>query len=249
MADMPVTAMILAAGKGTRMQSFFPDLPKPLVPVAGKSLLDHALDFAFSAGVKRVIVNTSYMAEKVEQHLRSKADKRIEISRESEPLETGGGIAHALPLLGREPFFVINSDVICRNTKRHALHRLAEAWDKTMDGLLLLHPTSAAYGYAGAGDFFHHSTGALKRRGEAALAPYIFSGIQLLHPRMFKNVPPGAFSLNILYNRYVQPGKWSKGLYGMVHEGEWFHAGDGEGVKLAEKRLATADANVSFSVT
>lgn len=224
----------MAAGLGTRMRPLTETMPKPLVPVAGKPLIDHALDFLADAGVPEVVVNSHYFAEILESHLekRAKAPK-ITISREDIVLETGGGIKKALPLLGAAPFFVINSDVICINGASPALKRLAENFDaERMGTLLLLHEVKKAVGYAGNGDFFIEENGLLRRRREGETAPYVFTGVQIIHPRLFANAPDGKFSLNVLYNKDLSR------IGGVVHNGEWLHIGSPVELQQAEDWFA-----------
>ena len=227
-------AMILAAGLGKRMRPLTDTLPKPLVPVAGKALIDHALDWLASAGVTDAYVNSHYKAELLEAHLRARRGQpHIHISREVELLETGGGIKQALPLLGAAPFFAANSDVICIDGQTPALHRLMAAWDDSkLDALLLLHPVAQAVGYDGPGDFFLEE-GQLRRRGAEASAPLVFTGVQMLHPRLFEDSPDGAFSLNVLYNRAMASAHAPR-LGAIVHDGAWLHIGDPQGVAAAD---------------
>lgn len=225
------TAMVLAAGLGTRLRPLTDTVPKPLVPVAGQTLLDWALDRLADAGVERAVVNLHHLGDKIEAHLKDRARPTIAFSREVERLETGGGIAQALPMLGAGPFFAVNADVLWLNGPGDALGRLARHWDdETMDGLLLLHETVFAFGYDGDGDFFVDAGGRLKRRPERELAPYLFTGVQILHPRLFKDAPAGKFSLNVLYDRAIEQGR----LHGLIHDGEWFHVGTAEGLAEAE---------------
>lgn len=225
------TAMVLAAGLGTRLRPLTDTLPKPLVSVAGQTLLDWALDRLADAGVERAVVNLHHLGDKIEAHLNDRARPTIAFSRETERLETGGGIARALPMLGAGPFFAVNADVLWLNGPGDALDRLARHWDdETMDGLLLLHETVFAFGYDGDGDFFVDADGRLKRRPERELAPYLFTGVQILHPRLFKDAPAGMFSLNVLYDRAIEQGR----LYGLIHDGEWFHVGTAAGLAEAE---------------
>ncbi len=225
------TAMVLAAGLGTRLRPLTDTLPKPLVSVAGQTLLDWALDRLADAGVERAVVNLHHLGDKIEAHLKDRARPTIAFSRETERLETGGGIARALPMLGAGPFFAVNADVLWLNGPGDALDRLARHWnDETMDGLLLLHETVFAFGYDGDGDFFVDADGRLKRRPEREPAPYLFTGVQILHPRLFKDAPAGMFSLNVLYDRAIEQGR----LYGLIHDGEWFHVGTAGGLAEAE---------------
>ena len=152
-------------------------------------------------------------------------------------LETGGGIKQALPMLGDAPFFSVNSDVICIDGKTPALHRLLAAWDEeNMDALLLVHPVERAIGYEEAGDFFVEN-GALRRRLDNPAAPFVFTGVQLLHPRLFAPAPEGAFSLNLLYNQGMQSDGTLPRIRALIHDGEWLHIGDPEGLAEAEARL------------
>jgi MurNAc alpha-1-phosphate uridylyltransferase len=225
---IPSKAMVLAAGLGSRMQPLTKTIPKPLVPVDGKPLIDHVLDRLESAGVKEVVINTFYLAEKLEYHLSKRKSPKIRISREYELLDTGGGVNNVLEIMKEAPFYVINSDAFWLNGPFDTLIRLAEAWeDRTMDGLLLLHSTVEAFGYNGRGDFCSDSNGSLSRRSESQVSPWLFTGIQLLHPRLFENAPQGVFSLNELYDKAIE----SERLFGAVHDGEWFHVGTPEGLK------------------
>lgn len=235
----PKKAMVLAAGLGTRMRSHRSDIPKPLVPVADKSLVDWSLDLLQASNIQEVVVNRHYMADKLEAHLAQRTTPRIIGSYEEILLETGGGITKALPLLGEEPFFVLNSDVICLNGATPLLQRMAECWDESeMDALLLVTPTSRATGYEGQGDFAMDETGNLRRRHEGETVPFVFTGAQLLHPRLFKNAPEGAFSMNLLYNRDMDAEKNLHRVRGITHDGAWLHVGDANGVMEAEKFLA-----------
>jgi N-acetyl-alpha-D-muramate 1-phosphate uridylyltransferase len=230
--------MVLAAGFGKRMQPFTASVPKPLVMVGGKTLIDRNLDWLAESGVNEAIVNTHHKAEMLEAHLAKRTRPHISISREQEILETGGGIKNALPLIGSEPFFCINSDVICLDGEMPALQRLEQAWDSDqMDALLLIHPVREAIGFSGPGDFFLEQ-GQLRRRLEEPTAPFVYTGIQMLHPRIFKNTPDGAFSLNLLYNRDMTDTGELKRVCALVHDGAWLHVGDPEGVRLAEAELA-----------
>lgn len=230
---IPEKGMVLAAGLGTRMRPLTLRTPKPLIEVAGIPLIDRVLDWMGQAGVRDAVVNTHYLADQIESHLRRRSAPRIAISPETGlRLETGGGIARALPLLGDAPFFSANSDTLCLNGDNHALLRLARAWDdETMDALLLLHPVEKAVGYEGKGDFFLSDAGRLTRKGMENAAPYVFTGVQLLHPRLFTNSPAGAFSMNILYDRAMPR------IRGLVHDGHWLHVGDPEGLAAAESWL------------
>ena len=235
MIPPPESAMVLAAGLGTRLRPVTDQVPKPLVPVAGKALIDHVLDRLAAAGVRRVVVNLHYKAELIERHLATRRDVAISFSREDRLLDTGGGVAKALPLLD-DAFYVVNSDVLWLDSAITALTRLARAFDPARrDGVLLLQRTTNAVGYAGDGDFLLDQVGRLRRRGEGEVAPHLFAGIELLHRRLFDGAPAGAFSLNPLWDKAIAAGR----LGGIVHDGEWFHVGTPAGLALTEARLAT----------
>lgn len=233
--------MILAAGLGRRMREVNAALPKPMIVVGGRTLIDRALDLAERAGVQEAVVNTAYMAEIIEAHLAARPQPRIAISREEEPLETGGGICRALHLLGKQPFAVINSDVIVLDGVQNPLVRMQAHFDAAaMDALLLVHPTDRAMGYAGEGDFFLEAEGRLRRRLPGERAPYIFAGIQMLHPRLFDQSPAGAFSMNRLWDRGRDAaGRLDARIRGLTHDGAWMHVGDALGLKEAEAYLAS----------
>lgn len=224
-------AMILSAGLGTRMRPLTDKMPKPLVPVLGRSLLDRALDHVEAAGIGKAVVNTHYLGAQIEHHLSSRGNPEIDISNEEDLLETGGGVLQALPLLGDGPFYVINSDALWVDGPVPALSRLAESWDPgRMDALLLLHPTVTAVGYGRKGDFTMEPDGRLFRRQEWEIAPFLFTGVQILHPRLFDGEEPGKFSLNRLYDKALQTER----LFGMRHDGEWYHVGSPDELALAE---------------
>lgn len=238
MLKIPQRAMVLAAGLGKRMRPLTNHLPKPLVKVAGKPLIDYALELLEQAEVAGAVVNVSYLAEMLEDYLSARHGLPVEISREDEPLETGGGIAKALPMLGNAPFYSMNSDVILRNGQgTPALQQLAEKWDgSSMDALLLLVPKERATGYEGAGDFFLED-GHLMRRGDALSAPYVFTGTQIIHPRLFAGCPEGAFSLNLLYDRKKNAEGSLPNIGAVVHMGAWLHVGTPDAIAVAEAEL------------
>ncbi len=217
------TAMLLAAGLGTRMRPLSGAVPKPLLEVGGRTMLDRTLDKAVEAGVTRAVVNTHHLAAQIERLLTSRtAPEEIIVSREAELLDTGGGVLNALDTLGPDPFFVLNGDTVWEDGPTPALRRLAAAWDPAaMDALLLVHPTVAATGYAGDGDFFMDIEGRLHRRCEAEIAPFVFTGSQILSPALFDGLEPGAFSLNRVYDRALECGR----LFGIRHDGAWYHVG------------------------
>ena len=232
MSTRPSHGMALAAGLGLRMRPLTLTLPKPLIPVAGRTMLDRALDHLRSQGVTRLVVNSHWLAPCLEAHLATHTD--VTLSHEPDVLETGGGVAQALPLLGKSPFFVVNSDIIWTDGPTPALARLAEAWDDaSMDALLLLQPVETAVGYDGNGDFHLDHLGRPRRRGTDASAPFLFSGVQLLHPRLFRDAPSGKFSLNVLYDRALSQGR----LAALVHDGCWYHVGTPEALPQVEALL------------
>jgi aminoglycoside/choline kinase family phosphotransferase/GTP:adenosylcobinamide-phosphate guanylyltransferase len=233
--SVPVRAMVLAAGLGTRLRPITDTVPKPMVKVAGKPMIDTVIDRLAAVGVGEIVVNTHHLAEVIESHLQTRRQPRIAFSREQDILETGGGIKKALPLLGDRPFYVVNGKIIWLNGKVDALIRLAEAWDDSrMDGLLLLQPTVTAVGYNGPGDFHIDQVGRVRRRREWEVAPFVYAGIQVLHPRLFEGAPDGAFSLNVLYDRAIE----SERLYGLRHDGEWFHVSTPQQLAEVEARIA-----------
>ncbi|MBV8890124.1 MAG: nucleotidyltransferase family protein [Alphaproteobacteria bacterium] len=231
----PKTAMVLAAGLGTRLRPITESTPKPLVEIGGRTLLDHVLDRLELAGIERVVVNLHYKADMVRAALARRAPPHIDFSEEAELLETGGAVKQALPLLG-EAFFVVNVDVLWLDSRAPALDRLAGADDaEHRDGILLLQRTVTAVGYDGLGDFFLDPMGVPRRRGEREIAPYLFSGIQLLHRRAFDGVAGRVFSLNQVYDRLSRAGR----LAAIVHDGEWYHIGTPAGLAATRGRLSS----------
>jgi N-acetyl-alpha-D-muramate 1-phosphate uridylyltransferase len=230
----PKTAMILAAGRGTRMRPISDTIPKPLLEIGGRTLLDHAIARLALAGVERIVVNAHYKADMIAAHLGGRSAPGIEISREDEPLETGGGVLRALPSLD-EMFFVVNADVFWLDSRDYALSRLAGAFDPArMNAVLLLQRTVTAVGYDGRGDYFLDRLGNPRRRREREVAPYLFTGIQLLHRRAFDGIRDTKFSLNVVYDRAERSGR----LHAIVHDGEWFHVGTPDGLAATRSRLA-----------
>jgi MurNAc alpha-1-phosphate uridylyltransferase len=231
----PKTAMVLAAGLGLRMRPLTEQTPKPLIEVAGRTLLDHCLDRLCAAGVEKAVVNVHYLGEQIVHHLEGRDDLDIVISDETELLlDTGGGVAAALDHLGPDPFYAVNADMLLLDGPGRALHRLGDAWrDDTMDAILMLHSTVEAYGYVGRGDFLVDGLGKLERRPEREVSPYLFCGLQILRPRLLDEAPGRVFSLNALYDRAILSGR----LYGIVNDGEWFHIGTPDGLAQAEGYL------------
>jgi N-acetyl-alpha-D-muramate 1-phosphate uridylyltransferase len=224
--------MVLAAGLGKRLRPVTKALPKPLIEINGRALIDRAIDRLALAGVECVVVNIHYKAEMLRGHLARRPHPRILFSDENELLDTGGGVAQALPLLG-EAFFVVNADVIWLDNTKPALFRLADAFDPTgTDAVLLLQPTATAVGYEGSGDYHLGPLGRPRRRREGDVAPYLFAGIQLLHRRLFADEPGRIFSLVRLFDRAETAGR----LRAVVHDGEWYHVGTPQGLAATRER-------------
>lgn len=231
--SVPDSAIVLAAGRGKRMGALTNQTPKPLIRVEGRALIDHVLDRLAAAGVKRAVVNLHYMGDAIAAHLARRRDIDVEFSREAEALETGGGVVKALPLLG-EIFYVLNADVFWLDGATTALHQLAAGFDPARDdALLLMQPTARAAGYEGPGDFMLDPAGALRRRRETEIVPFVFAGIEIAQRRLFDGAPAGAFSINRLWDRAIDDGR----LRGLVHDGEWYHVGTPEGLALADARV------------
>ena len=234
MTQVPKSAMVLAAGLATRMRPISDTVPKPLVEIGGRTLIDHAIDRLAQAGVEEIVVNVHYKAEMVAAQLAGRDHPRIRISREEELLETGGGVVNALPLLG-EFFFVVNADVLWLDGVEDTLARLAAAFDPAgMDAVLLLQRTVTAVGYEGGGDYSLDPMGVARRRGEREIVPFIFAGVQLLHRRLFDAVAERRFSLNLVYDQAQRAGR----LRAIVHDGEWYHIGTPQALAATRARLA-----------
>ena len=229
-------AMILAAGLGTRMRPLTNDTPKPLVKVAGRALIDHAIDRLVAAGVTTIVVNVHYHAEKLRNHLARRDDVEIRISDEIDAiLGTGGGILRALPQFEGESFFLHNSDSIWAEGYGRALERLKTRWNpESMDSLLLMASLVTSMGYEGRGDFLMDSEGRLTSVPEGRLSPFAYVGASIIHPRLFENAPGGAFPLLQLWERSMEQGR----LFGVRLDGVWMHVGTPEAVKEADAFLA-----------
>ncbi|GGE32702.1 mannose-1-phosphate guanylyltransferase [Agaricicola taiwanensis] len=233
-------AFVPAAGLGTRMHPITTTRPKALVEVAGRSLLDHALDRLSAAGVEEAVVNVHHFADMVEGHLKGRKAPKIIISDERDALlETGGGLVKALPLLGDTPFFVVNADTMWLDSVRPNLARLAEAFDESrMDGLLLLASSVGSVGYSGRGDFRLDPLGRLMRRPERDLAPFVYAGAAVISPALLEGAPEGAFSLNRLFDRAIEAER----LHGLRLEGMWMHVGTPDAIAEAEDSIARSAA-------
>lgn len=229
---MPSTAMVLAAGLGTRMRPLTLELPKPLVKIAGRTLLDWTLDAAAAAGVSKAVINVHHMGDKIITHTAHRLRPAILISDETERLlDTGGGIVKALPFLGPAPFFVFNGDGILTDGATPMLRRLTDAWDPDqLDVLMLVHPRESAHGFDGAGDFFLSGDGRLHRRGQAANAPFVYAGAYIMHPRVLAGEPAEPFSMNRVWDKAIAADRMSA----IAHDGAWFHVGTPEAVTNTE---------------
>lgn len=228
------TAMVLAAGLGTRMRPLTLDRPKPLITVAGKALIDHTLDRLVEAGIARAVVNVHHFAEAVEAHLEQRTVPRIEISDERDQLlETGGGLVKAQELLP-DPFFCANSDNVWLDGPQNAFIDLSVGWNADrMDALLLLVPHAQATNFRGKGDFHMDGAGRLRRRRSGRIAPFIFTGVQLIAKRLLRDAPQGPFSTNVLWSRAIEEGR----LYGVAFTGQWFEVGDPGAIAPTEAAL------------
>lgn len=234
---VPRTAMVMAAGLGTRMRPLTATRPKPLIQIGGTTFIDHVLDHLRAAGVARIVVNAHYLADMVEAHLAVHArDLSVAISDErSGLLDTGGGLVRALPLIDADPFLCVNTDNIWLDGPVDSLKLMAQAWDDTrMDVLMLLVPLARANHHVGRGDFHLDPLGRLSRRKPGRVAPYVWTGIQMLAKRLIADPPTDAFSTNIFWDRAIAAGR----AYGIVHQGLWFDVGTPGAVGKTEAMLA-----------
>lgn len=233
------TAMLMAAGLGKRMRPLTATRPKPLIRVAGQALIDHALDRIEEAGIRRTVVNVHYLADAVEAHLHARArqtgaDYLISDER-TKLLETGGGLVKALPMIGEAPFLCANSDNIWINGPVDSIRALAERWNgDEMDALLLVVPHARAIGHKGLGDFHMDAQGRLGRRKPGRIAPFVYTGVQILSPKIVRDPPSDAFSTNIFWDRAIAQGR----AYGLSHNGMWFDVGTPQSIPLVEAGIA-----------
>lgn len=239
MSETPRTAMVLAAGLGKRMRPITDTMPKPLVKIAGKALIDWGLDALSEAGVETAVVNVHYLPDQLVHHLSDRTNPAIEISDERDALlDSGGGIVRALPKLGPAPFFVLNADTFWIDRKDSSLRRLALAWnDAEMDILLMLARLDQATGHSGGTDFLLASDGRLSR-ARGAPDGLIYAGAAIVHPRIFADVPTGAHSLNVAFDKALAAGR----LHGMVLDGDWITVGTPDAIAPAEAAVARAAA-------
>lgn len=229
-------AMVMAAGLGKRMKPLTDSIPKPLVRLCDRPLIDYAIDRLIEADIATIVVNVHYLADAVEQHLADRNDIEIIISDERDHLlDTGGGAARVIGALGPGPFFVVNSDSVWLEGIGASLTRMRERWnDEEMDCLMLLASTVTSVGYEGRGDFHMDVSGRLLRRPESEVAPFVNTGAYLIHPRVFTELPDGAFSMNVLWDRAIEAER----LYGIRHDGVWMHVGTPEALKQAEQLMS-----------
>jgi MurNAc alpha-1-phosphate uridylyltransferase len=235
-AEVPHTAMIMAAGLGKRMRPLTATRPKPLIEVGGKALLDHVLERLRAAGVQRIVVNVHYLADALEAHLATRAHgMEVAISDERGLLmETGGGLVKAEPLIDCDPFLALNSDNLWIDGPADTLKLLASQWDgEKMDALLLVVPLANALNHKGMGDFRLDRSGRLRRRERSHVAPFVFTGIQMVAKRLLREAPDGPFSTNLLWDRAIEEGR----CYGAVHQGLWFDVGTPQSLRLTETAL------------
>lgn len=225
---MITQAMVLAAGEGRRLRPLTEHTPKPLISVGGKTMLDHALDQLAAIGITQCVVNTHHLADQIHAHLEGRTSPNIVVSHEPDLLDTGGGIAKALPHFNKNPFFVLNADIWWVDGHQSCLQQLNKIWDPAkMDALLLLVPLESAIGFDGAGDYFLTPEGRAQHRGNKTAAPYIFSGIRILHPRLFEGQKVQPFSIMPLFHKAESEGR----LYGTVFDGDWGDIGTLDSLK------------------
>lgn len=232
--------MVLAAGLGLRMRPLTEHTPKPLIEVAGKPLLDHVLDRLADAHVETAVVNVRYLGEQIISHVAGRTQPKIVISDErNEVLDTGGAVVKALPLLGDEPFFHLNADTMWIDSVTPNLQRLADAFDPArMDILLLMAPTAQSIGYEGAGDYAMLTDGQLRRRKEHQVVPFVYAGVAIMSPAIFRDAPQGAFSLTRLFDKANEQER----LFGLRLEGVWMHVGTPAAVGAAEEAFLASVA-------
>jgi N-acetyl-alpha-D-muramate 1-phosphate uridylyltransferase len=233
MSVKPTKAMVLAAGLGLRMRPLTDRMPKPLVQVAGRALLDHVLDKLGSAGVSEAVVNVHYLPDQIIEHVATRTTPPVIISDERDQvLGTGGGVVKALPLLGRDPFFLVNADTMWIDGVRPNLARMADAFDPArMDILLLMAPTTSSIGYGGRGDYAMLPDGALRKRKEHQVVPFVYAGAAIMSPSLFADAPSGEFSLTRMFDRANEQER----LFGLRLDGMWMHVGTPDAVPAAEE--------------
>ena len=240
MSVKPSKAMVLAAGLGVRMRPLTDKMPKPLVRVAGSALLDHVLDKLGEAAVTEAVVNVHYLPDQIIDHTKGRTRPRVIISDERDQvLGTGGAVVKALPLLGKAPFFHVNADTMWIDGVRHNLARLAETFDAArMDILLLMAPTASSIGYGGRGDYSMLADGALRKRRENQVVPFVYAGAAIMSPSLFADAPTGEFSLTRMFDRANEQER----LFGLRLDGVWMHVGTPDAVQAAEQAFLASVA-------
>jgi MurNAc alpha-1-phosphate uridylyltransferase len=242
MTVRPHAAMILAAGLGTRMRPLTDTMPKPLLTLGGKALLDYAIDRLAEVGVQTIVVNAFWQADRLAEHLAARhPPPALILQREASLLETGGGVKAALPRLGADPFFVVNGDAFWLDGPHSALDRMAQVFDDAVDGVLLVHRTFQIHAEVGFGDFAVDKWGLLRRRREREIVPYLYAGVQLIRPSLLNDAPEGSFSMNLAWDQAMAAGR----LRAVVHDGIWFHLSTPGDLEEAEEILqarVTGDA-------
>lgn len=243
MSAVPKKAFVLAAGMGQRMRPLTDNCPKPLLMVAGRSMLDRTLDALADVGVEEAVVNCFYLSHMIEDHLKNRKTPKITLSRETELLDTGGGVKNMIGFFGDAPFYVLNADIVWTDGKISALKALADKWDSAqMDLLLLLHLAADVPSYVGQGDYYlaEGSDIPVFAKKNGVDANYIFTGPRIVHPRLFKGAPDGAFGFLQLFHKAEKAGR----LRGLRHEGEWYHVGTPEALAEANEILAAVGVTV-----
>jgi MurNAc alpha-1-phosphate uridylyltransferase len=242
MTVRPHTAMILAAGLGTRMRPLTDSLPKPLLPLGGKPLIDYAIDRLIRVGVETIVVNGFWQADRLAEHFAGRTPPpRFVLQREDALLDTGGAVKAALPTLGPDPFFVVNGDTFWLDGPHPALDRMARGFDDDVDGVLLVHRTFQIHAETGFGDFAVDKWGMLRRRAEREIVPYLYAGLQIIRPSLLADAPDGPFSMNLAWDKAIAAGR----LRAVVHDGIWFHLSTPADLSEAEEILqasVTGDA-------
>lgn len=236
MPEQITSAMMLSAGLGQRMRPLTLATPKPLIKVAGKPIIEYGLQALRAQNIARIVVNAHWLPDQIEAWARAQSPEITVSDERAELLDTGGGVKNALPLLGQDPFFVLNSDSFWTEGSQPALARMAQRFTDEMDCLLLLSTLPSSLGYDGPGDFTMDAQGRLARREKSRVAPFVFAGAHLVRPALFANAPEGAFSMNLLWDKALENGR----LFGLRHDGRWLHVGTPQAIAPAEAALMEA---------
>lgn len=238
MHQRPTKAIFLGAGLGTRMRPLTDDRPKPLIEVNGRPLIDYAIERLVSVGIETIVVNVHYLPDMIEDYLRGRKDAEFIISDERDVLlDTGGAVTKAMPYLAGAPFITHNCDTLWRDDSTNNLAAMIDAFDPDqMDALLLLADRKTCIGFDGKGDFFRDDEGRLTRRGDAPSTPYVWNGVQIVHPRLFDHPPAGPYSTNLMWDRAIERGT----MFGLELRGRWMHVGSPDAVEESARFLASA---------